>query len=579
MQAATAAPNSTNSTGQSTGTTTTTPAPTTSTPTNTTTTSSVGAAACGVTKFTHKGGGFQNATFTMALHAEPPFGASRAAVSGVSCVVCSLISPLTVYYNPGAENAEDVYSGFTVEVARLLEIELACKFDFILGDEAEPEPAAGALAAIGSASGGAKARGDVAGGALHISVVPPPNSTRALHFSMPFYDSGYVMIIRAPILESNPWSFFSPFDYSLWVAVLVEMMLVAVACWLMEAPVCSIFRDTDVVDGFFHGLMDSMYWSITLLLQTPDKAPRTWGGKMVLVAHGWFMLIIIASYTANLASFLTAAEPVPILDSWQDVLKSNGRFKVAVPRGLSHENFVEVERLHFKEANNGLDPNLNIEWVSTWQEAFEHVRNGTVDATFHDEPVAQDYIIRMGWQCELLEVGKIFNSFGYGFAFSYDNTNFVAFSQAIVYLKERGYIDDLLRRFQIGPIDSGASESCSVAVSEDDPMTWYELQGLSVMVGAFILVGFVVNVVERLSFGRRIFTCLPKEDEERKGSEADVNSKFGATRFSRRHASQVANRLSLAPSVARPFLLCPCPLSRSLSLSLPPCPLPPCTLV
>ena len=172
MQAATAASNSTASTEQSTGTNMSAPAPTP--PTNTTTTSSVGAAACGVTKFTHKGGGFQNATFTMALHAEPPFGASRAAVSGVSCVVCSLISPLTVYYNPGAENAEDVYSGFTVEVARLLEIELACKFDFILGDEAEPEPAAGALAAIGSASGGAKARGDVAGGALHISVVPPP---------------------------------------------------------------------------------------------------------------------------------------------------------------------------------------------------------------------------------------------------------------------------------------------------------------------------------------------------------------------------------------------------------------------
>ena len=69
-----------------------------------------------------------------------------------------------------------------------------------------------------------------------------------------------------------------------------------------------------MVDGFFFGWFDSLYWSVTLLLQTPDKAPRTWGGKMVLVAHGWFMLIVIASYTANLASFLTAAEAVPLIN-------------------------------------------------------------------------------------------------------------------------------------------------------------------------------------------------------------------------------------------------------------------------
>ncbi len=62
---------------------------------------------------------------------------------------------------------------------------------------------------------------------------------------------------------------------------------------------CSIFRDTDVVEGWCSGLFDAIYWSITIGLQTPDKAPRTWGGKMVLVAHGWFMLIIVASYTVS----------------------------------------------------------------------------------------------------------------------------------------------------------------------------------------------------------------------------------------------------------------------------------------
>ena len=72
-------------------------------------------------------------------------------------------------------------------------------------------------------------------------------------------------------MTPNPWSFFWPFHFSLWVAVAVEMCIVATACWIMEAPACSIFVDTDVVEGYFYGWFDSLYWSITLLLQTPDK--------------------------------------------------------------------------------------------------------------------------------------------------------------------------------------------------------------------------------------------------------------------------------------------------------------------
>ena len=205
----------------------------------------------------------------------------------------------------------------------------------------------------------------MAGGALHISA----NNSRAVHYSLPFHDTGFVMVVPAPLLSPNPWSFTAPFHPSLWVAVIVEILIVALACWLMEAPVCSIFRDTDVVDGFFNGFLDSLYWSITLLLQTPDKAPRTWGGKMVLVAHGWFMLIVIASYTANLASFLTAAEATPILNSWSDIVNSKGAFKLALPRGLSHEAFIAVESKHYPDAN------FNVLWTDTWEEAFEQVPN------------------------------------------------------------------------------------------------------------------------------------------------------------------------------------------------------------
>lgn len=223
---------------------------------------------------------------------------------------------------------------------------------------------------------------------------------------------------------------------------------------------------------------------------------------MVLVAHGWFMLIVIASYTANLASFLTAAEAVPILNSWNDVVKSKGAFKLALPRGLTHEGFIASESARYPDAR------FNILWTDTWEEAFEQVKNGTVHATFHDEPVAQDFIMRSGLQCDMIEVGKTFNGFGYGFAFNYDSTNFIAFSQAIVYLKETGLIDQLLVKYNVGPVESGAADACGLGGGSDtDQMSWDEMAGLMIMVAAIIIVGFIINFVERIAFRKSLCPC------------------------------------------------------------------------
>ena len=35
--------------------------------------------------------------------------------------------------------------------------------------------------------------------------------------------------------------------------------------------------------------------------------------QVVMIAHGWFMLILVASYTANLANFLVNSNLEPIL--------------------------------------------------------------------------------------------------------------------------------------------------------------------------------------------------------------------------------------------------------------------------
>ena len=47
----------------------------------------------------------------------------------------------------------------------------------------------------------------------------------------------------------------------------------------------------------------------------------------------------------------------------------------------------------------------------------------------------QDYIVREGLNCKVMETGKIFNVFGYGFAFNYASLDFIPFSQVRVFMR------------------------------------------------------------------------------------------------------------------------------------------------
>ena len=74
--------------------------------------------------------GFNNRTFSMALHVAPPF----------------------VSYNKEASGSSR-FSGLTIDIARLLENELSCKFEFMLADGNNPESSGAAVLSVVSHAG------------------------------------------------------------------------------------------------------------------------------------------------------------------------------------------------------------------------------------------------------------------------------------------------------------------------------------------------------------------------------------------------------------------------------------------
>jgi len=239
----------------------------------------------------------------------------------------------------------------------------------------------------------------------------------------------------------------------------------------------------------------------------------TWGGKVVLMAHGWFMLIVLASYTANLANFLTTANMSPTLRAWSEVQDSFGQYTIALERGSAHEDYINVQRRMWGHQ-------YNITWASSWEDAMALVEDGVVDGTFHDEPMVRHYLKGVNRkQCRMVETGKIFSSFGYGFAFQANNPDFIAFSQAIIYLKEAGRLRTIIDRYigEQSEGEDGVKElDCSLEESDgtnEDAFHLYDMGGLLYMTALVVFLGFLVNCWERWTHNKNpLFFLQPCTD-------------------------------------------------------------------
>jgi len=432
---------------------------------------------------------------TIAAPINDVFHGDESGFSGrVFTVSLQVIHPM-VFFDETKEGNER-FSGYTIDMLDLLKEELKCDFTYFVGDPDEPESANAALEAVGAGKGiGETREADFAAGMIHMTA----NRSRLVHFTTPYMSSGYVMVVPVPSLNRGLWNFFSPFDELLWVLVLFEMIVVAIAFYITEAPHLTVHPETDVEGTPLLAAADVMYFSVSLLTCTLDKSPRTWGGKCVMLGHGWFMLILIASYTANLASFLTANALSPKITGWDSITSTGTQYKLVIPRGTAHKDFLEFEEGHY-----GFE--FNYEEVATFEEAFAMVAEGKADATFEDEPVVQYYLeeeVPEEYNCKLMQVGRLFAPVGYGLAFSLDSQDFIAFSQAIVHLQELGDTTRLQYKWEIGPGASTQTELCgSPGGDGSGEFLAGDFWGLTLMTALFVIVGLLINIYERYAASR-----------------------------------------------------------------------------
>ena len=150
-----------------------------------------------------------------------------------------------------------------------------------------------------------------------------------IDFTKPFLNLGISILFKKPLREKpGLFSFMNPLAIEIWIYVVAAYFVVSLTMfvlarfspyeWYNPHP-CN--PETDTVENTFT-LSNSLWFCVgTLMQQGSDVNPRAVSTRLVGSTWWLFTLIIISSYTANLAAFLTVERMESPIQSADDLAK------------------------------------------------------------------------------------------------------------------------------------------------------------------------------------------------------------------------------------------------------------------
>lgn len=219
-------------------------------------------------------------------------------------------------------------------------------------------------------------------------------------FSHPFYTSGLGIAIAD---EGSRWISFLRGVFSLrFIQVVVALSLIL----LLAGTLLWFFERRNNVDQFgerwFQGLGHAFWWSAVTMTTVGygDKAPVTLGGRVVALVWMFASVILISTFTAGIASSLTAQE---FHRNAVQGPKDLPRVTVGTVAGTTSQSYLQAEAV-----SHQVRPTI--------REAVEDVLEGKLQAVVYDAPILL-YMAQQEGLDDLKVLPSTFNRQDYGIAF------------------------------------------------------------------------------------------------------------------------------------------------------------------
>ncbi|XP_031522419.1 glutamate receptor 1 isoform X5 [Macaca nemestrina] len=337
-------------------------------------------------------------------------------------------------------------------------------------------------------------RADVAVAPLTITLV----REEVIDFSKPFMSLGISIMIKKP-QKSKPgvFSFLDPLAYEIWMCIVFAYIGVSVVLFLVSRFSPYEWHSEEFEEGRDQttsdqsnefGIFNSLWFSLGAFMQQGcDISPRSLSGRIVGGVWWFFTLIIISSYTANLAAFLTVERMVSPIESAEDLAKQTEIAYGTLEAGSTKEFFRRSKIAVFEKMWTYMKSAEPSVFVRTTEEGMIRVRKSKGKYAYLLESTMNEYIEQRK-PCDTMKVGGNLDSKGYGIATPKGSALRNPVNLAVLKLNEQGLLDKLKNKwwYDKGECGSGGGDSkvsprqdkrsepqqCGGSVLHPDRRTW-----------------------------------------------------------------------------------------------------------
>ncbi|XP_061929616.1 glutamate receptor ionotropic, kainate 2 isoform X3 [Apis cerana] len=268
-----------------------------------------------------------------------------------------------------------------------------------------------------------------------------------IDFTKPFMNLGIGILFKVP--SSQPtrlFSFMNPLAVEIWLYVLAAYMLVSFTLFVMArfSPYewnnpHPCLGESDIVENQFS--VSNSFWFITgtFLRQGSGLNPKATSTRIVGGIWWFFTLIIISSYTANLAAFLTVERMITPIENAADLAEQT-QISYGTLEGGSTMTFFRDSKIGiYKKMWEFMESKSPSVFVKSYEDGVKRVLEG--DYAFLMESTMLDYAVQR--DCNLTQIGGLLDSKGYGIATPKGSPWRDKISLAILELQEKGVIQIL----------------------------------------------------------------------------------------------------------------------------------------
>ncbi|CAF2895654.1 unnamed protein product [Rotaria sp. Silwood2] len=327
---------------------------------------------------------------------------------------------------------------------------------------------------------------------------------KQIDFTKPFLSFGIAILFKLPKAEkAGLFSFLSPLSLEIWIYTFAAVFTVSFILLLIARCSPDEWRnpypcDTeyDILENRFT-VSNTLWFSIgTLMQQGSDVSPSAISTRLVSGIWWFFTLILISSYTANLAAFLTVEKLNNPIESAEDLAKQ-ANIKYGVVRGGSTEQFFRESSIPtFQTMWKYMSNNPDV-FVNTNQQGIERVKAGSY--AFLMESTSIEYTIHR--DRNLTQIGGFIDNKGYGIGLPDGSPYRERFSEIILDLQERGIIQTSYNKWWKGTGTCTSEKKDTKA--NPNPLDLTNVGGIFVVLLGGVFLSLLVAILEFLWHARK----------------------------------------------------------------------------